>query len=357
MSGSTGHRDAPAAGARVEFGSGFTRHMLTGSWRAATGWVLAAPRLREPLPMDPAMVGLHYGQVAFEGLKAYRQPDGVVASFRPAEHASRFQRSAERLAVPPLPTPVFLAAVDGLLLVDGDELPADPSMSLYLRPVVYGSEPRLALRPATEYEFVVVACVTGGIFTERPEPVSVWVSRDQVRAFPGGTGDVKVAGNYAPTYPVQATAAEHGCQQVIWLDALERRWVEERGGMNVFFVRGRESSAQVVTPPSTGTLLPGITRASLLRLAEDLGYEVVEEPVSVDGWRAACAADEITESFACGTAASVTPIGTVRDGDDSWTVGDGRPGPVTLALRAALVNRQRGLVPDSHGWLRRPQAS
>ncbi|MEU5092709.1 branched-chain amino acid aminotransferase [Streptomyces sp. NPDC021356] len=337
---------------RVPFGELFTHHMVTAHWTGQDGW--SAPRL-EPfgdLRMSPAMVGLHYGQVVFEGLKAYRREEDAVAVFRPDDHAARLRRSAERLAVPALADDTLLQAVDLLLAADGGCLPDQPGLSLYLRPVLYASEAHLALRPARQYAFLLIAFVTGGFFSDRPDPVTVWVGRDHTRAAPGGTGGVKYAGNYAPSYAAQEQARQAGCDQVVWLDPVERRWVEELGGMNLFFVRGSGPSAQVITPPATGTLLPGVTRDSLLHLAARQQLAVREEPVSVGQWKAECLDGTITETFASGTAAVVTPVGVVRDGAQSWQVGTGRAGPVTLALRDALVDIHTGRAPAPEGWLR-----
>ncbi|MFE6887358.1 branched-chain amino acid aminotransferase [Streptomyces sp. NPDC057694] len=350
-----GSQTAPPASApaRFAFGETFTDHMVTAEWTADRGWAPGTLGKRGPLAMDPAMVGLHYGQVVFEGLKAYRQADGTVGVFRPVDHALRFQRSARRLAMPEMPVETFLRAVDDLVGADADLLPDDPALSLYLRPVLYASEPVLALRPAREYRFVLIAFLTGGFFADRPDPVSVWISRDRSRAAPGGTGDVKCAGNYAPGYLTQQQATRAGCHQVIWLDAAERRWVEEMGGMNVFFVRGTGTAARLVTPPRGGTILPGVTRDSVFGLAERLGLHTGEERLSVDAWRDACRGGDLTEAFACGTAAGITPIGTVHDGDDRWRVGTGEPGPVTLALRSALTAAQQGRSPHFAPWIRR----
>lgn len=343
----------PAAPTRFAFGETFTRHMVTAAWTADGGWEPGTLRPRAPLAMDPAMVGLHYGQVVFEGLKAHRQADGTLGVFRPEDHARRFQRSARRLAIPELPVETFLRAADDLVRADAGLLPDDPALSLYLRPVLYASEPVLALRPAREYRFLMIAFLTGGFFADRPDPVSVWVARDQSRAAPGGTGDIKCAGNYAPGYPAQQRAALAGCHQVIWLDAAERHWVEEMGGMNVFFVRGTGARRRLVTPPRTGTILPGITRDSVFALGRRLGLDTAEERLSADEWRRACRSGDLTEAFACGTGAGVTPIGTVHDGDDRWDVADGGPGRVTLAVREALAAAQQGRTPHLAHWIRR----
>lgn len=334
------------------FGEAFTEHMVTMSWNADAGWHGLELQPYGSLPMDPAMVGLHYGQVVFEGLKAHRRADGSIALFRPDVHARRFGLSAQRLAMPPLPEERFIEAAEMLVRKDGAMLPDDPAVSLYLRPVMFASEACLALRPAREYVFLLIACVTGAFFGNQVAPVSVMVSHSYSRAAPGGTGMAKCAGNYAASYAAQVEAQEAGCQQVVWLDAVERRWIEELGATNVFFVRGRGRGAQVSTPELTGTMLAGVTRDSILTIAADLGYRPVEEKVSLDQWREECLADVITESFACGTAAIVTPVGNVRDSGGDWTIGDGNPGPITLELREALVDLHQGRTADPHGWMR-----
>lgn len=339
---------------RHEFGETFTDHMVTLSGDAEAGWagrrwVLPFGNLR----ISPAMAGLHYGQVVFEGLKVYRRQDGTLGTFRPEAHARRFQQSARRLAMPELPEELFPEAVDAFVRADGGALPADDEgLSLYLRPVLFASEASLALRLARAYTFLLMGFVTGGFFSDRPEPVSVLISREFSRAAPGGTGQAKCAGNYAGAFLAQQAAADAGCRQVVWLDAVENRWVEEMGGMNLFFVRGTGPDATVVTPALTGTLLPGVTRYSLLMLAQERGLAVAEERISVEQWRKESEEGVITETFACGTAALVTPVGHVRDGEGEWLIGGGEPGPVTMELRAALTDIHQGRTVDSRGWVR-----
>ncbi|MFJ2444461.1 MULTISPECIES: branched-chain amino acid aminotransferase [unclassified Streptomyces] len=340
-----------ARSADAGFGTAFTEHMVTARWSAERGWHDGRVLPYGSLPMDPATVGLHYGQVVFEGLKAYRGHDGRIGVFRPHAHAERFAASAGRLVIPELPVSTFVSAVEALLDADADWVPGEPGRSLYLRPLLYASEPRLALRPATEYGFLLLAFVTEGFFGGTVRPVDVWVSEEYVRAYPGGTGAVKFAGNYAPSYAAQAQAEAHGCRQVVWLDATERRWVEELGGMNVFFVYGEGADARLVTPPVSGTILPGITRGSLLTLAGELGLAVAEERISVDRWREDCASGAITEVFACGTAAHLSPVGRVRSAGGEFRVGTGETGRVTAELADRLTRIHRGHGPDPHGWL------
>jgi branched-chain amino acid aminotransferase len=255
--------------------------------------------------------------------------------------------------MPELPEEMFVHGIEQLVAADQDWLGDDPAHSLYIRPLLFGSDTSLMLRPSNEYRFLVMAFLAGGFFGDNIESVSVWVSHEHSRAIPGGTGNVKVAGNYAPSFVAQKQAKDHGCQQVVWLDPIERRWLEEMGGMNMFVVRGSGPGAQVVTPELTGTLLPGVTRNTLLMLAERHGYAPREERISLDQWRKECEEGVITEVFACGTAAVVTPVGQVKDEGGDWTVGDGKPGPVTMQLRKALVDAQHGVGGDPDGWAHR----
>jgi len=223
--------------------------------------------------------------------------------------------------------------------------------SLYLRPFLFSTEAGLGVRPAKEYRYLLIASPAGAYFKGGVQPVSVWLSTEYVRAAPGGTGAAKFAGNYAASLLAQAQAAEQGCDQVVWLDALERRWVEEMGGMNLFFVFGSGRDAQLVTPELSGSLLPGITRNSLLQLARDQGLAVSERRVSTEEWEKKADAGELSEVFACGTAAVITPVGRVKHAEGEFRIAGGEPGPVTTQLRATLTGIQRGDVADTHGWM------
>jgi branched-chain amino acid aminotransferase len=331
------------------FGRHFTDHMVTIRWTEGRGWHDAQLVPYAPLSIDPANMTLHYAQSIFEGLKAYRQPDGSVATFRPEANAERFQASARRLAMPELPVETFIAACDALVSQDKAWVPSEGEQSLYLRPFMFATEVGLGVRPANEYLFIAIASPAGAYFPGGVKPVSVWLSEEYVRAAPGGTGAAKCAGNYAASLVAQAQAIEHGCDQVVWLDAIERRWIEEMGGMNLYFVYGDK----IVTPELSGSLLPGITRLSLLQIAEDLGYEVAEGRISVDDWKNGNADGSLTEVFACGTAAVITPVGSVKSTRANWTVADGEPGKVTMRLRRALLDIQTGVAPDTHGWMHR----
>jgi branched-chain amino acid aminotransferase len=334
------------------FGRYFTDHMVTIKYSAGRGWYDAELRPYAPIQLDPAAAVLHYGQEIFEGLKAYRQSDGHIATFRPDANAARLNRSARRMGMPDLPPELFVGAIEALVTQDVAWVPDDPERSLYLRPFMFATEIGLGVnRPAGEYLFMLIAGPVGSYFGGAAKSVTVWLSEDYVRAAPGGTGEAKAGGNYAASFLAQAQAVEQGCDQVCWLDATTHEYVEEMGSNNLFFVYGSGADARLFTPELTGSFLPGITRDSLLTLAADLGIPAEEGRISVEQWRTGCADGSITEVFGSGTAAVVTPVGTVKSRARSWTVGDGEPGPVTLRLRDALLDLQHSDRPDTHGWL------
>jgi branched-chain amino acid aminotransferase len=336
------------------FGRYFTDHMVSILYSHDRGWHDAQVVPYGPIELDPSAIVLHYAQEVFEGLKAYRWADGSIVSFRPEANAARLRASARRLAIPELPDEVFLESLRQLIAVDHQWVPAaGGEQSLYLRPFIIATEPGLGVRPSAEYRYLVIASPAGAYFKGGIKPVSVWLSTEYVRASPGGTGAAKFGGNYAASLLAQAEAAEHGCDQVVWLDAIERRYIEEMGGMNLFFVFGSGGSARLVTPELSGSLLPGITRDSLLQLASDAGYAVEERKIDVEEWRKGVATGEITEVFACGTAAVITPVAQVKYGEGEFTVGDGEPGEVTMALRDTLTGIQRGTFADKHDWMSR----
>ena len=332
------------------FGNSFTDHMVVIRWSEDLGWHDASIEKRGPIQMDPASSVLHYAQEIFEGMKAYRLADGSTALFRPEENAKRFQASARRMAMPELPVDVFLQSVEKLVEIDRDWFPTVDGGSLYLRPFMFASEVFLGVRPAKEYLYIVIASPVGGYFKSGATAVTIWVSEDYSRAAPGGTGAAKCGGNYAASLVAQAEAIEQHCDQVVFLDAAERRWVEELGGMNLFFVM---DDGKLITPPLSGTILPGITRESIMVLAQEEGLEVSEEPYSIEQWRSDATSGKLLETFACGTAAVVTSVGTVKSRDGEFTIGSGGPGQLTEKLKSRLVDIQRGLSEDRHGWVKR----
>jgi branched-chain amino acid aminotransferase len=331
------------------FGRTFTPHMAVARYDARVGWSELEVVPFAELPMSPAAMVFHYGQAIFEGLKAFRQPDGSVALFRPDDNAARFDASARRLAMPELPTGLFTSACVELVRADAQAVPAQPGQSLYLRPTMIATEAALGVRSAHEYLFMVIASPVGSYFPSASvRPIVVWATDDYVRAAPGGTGAAKCAGNYAAGLAAKDEALVNGCDEALWLDAAEHRWIEELGGMNIVFVPSEGTGTTLVTPPIHDTILDGVTRKSLLAMAERLGYDTVERPVSLDEL---CQPGTFTEAFACGTAAVIAPVGGVGSPKGHWNIGDGNPGPVTTRLREALVAIQEGRADDPSGWM------
>ena len=333
------------------FGKYYTDHMVVCDWSEAEGW--SEPELVPygPLTLDPATAVFHYGQEIFEGMKAYRQPDGSVALFRPEANARRFAKSAERLALPQMPEELFLETVQTLVKQDINWVPKNVGESLYIRPFMIATEVGLGVRPSNKAKYILIATPAGAYF-DPSKPVSVWISTEYVRAAQGGTGEAKCGGNYAASLIAQKAAAAQGCDQVVWIDAKERKWVEEMGGMNLYFVKGKGADARVVTPKLTGTLLPGITRDSILSAAQDLGYSTEEVMISVDDWRDGIASGEITEIFACGTAAVISPVGQAKSAMGTWVTGDGKPGEITMKIRNHMLAIQHGTTADTHNWMK-----
>ena len=336
------------------FGQSFTDHMVLANWTADRGWHDQKVTAYAPLKVSPAAAVLHYAQEIFEGLKAFRHADGSVWSFRPEDNAARFSRSAKRLALPELPPEEFVASLRALVTVDEPWVPSSDESSLYLRPYMIATEANLSVRPAREVLYGVIASPAGPYFQSGPKPVSIWLSTRYTRASPGGTGEAKCGGNYAASLVAQAEAVANGCEQVVFLDAVERRWIEEIGSMLLFFVH---ADGRIVTPELSGTILAGITRASVLDLAADLGHKMEERRISIDEWRDGVRSGDITEVFACGTAAAVTPIGRLAwEGGDlvigDHSVNDGI-GPVTAEIRRTLLDIQYGRTEDTRRWLTR----
>lgn len=335
------------------FGEFMTDHVAKVEWSGESPdggeWRDARIEPYGPLSLDPATSVLHYGQEVFEGLKAYRHQDGSVWLFRPEANAQRFQKSARRLALPELPVDLFVDAVRNLVEKDSRWIPEGEGTSLYLRPFMIATEKFLGVRPTHEVLFEVIASPAANYFGT-PEPVDIWWARDYARAGEGGTGAAKCGGNYAASLLPQTEAEEKGCKQVIFTDPHRDNAVEELGGMNVFFVF---SDGTLVTPELTGTILEGITRTSIIQLAEEQGHRVVERKITVDEWRDGVESGEIAEVFACGTAAVVAPMGRLLWEDGEIPAAKNTNGEVTELLRTQLTGIQTGRVEDRFGWLTR----
>ncbi|MFA4841185.1 MAG: branched-chain amino acid aminotransferase [Agrococcus sp.] len=328
------------------FGKHFTDHMVSIDWTEDGGWHDARVGPYGPLQMDPASAVLHYGQEIFEGMKAYRRADGSVWTFRPDQNAKRMQRSAARLALPQIPEELFLEAIRRLVEVDEAWVPTGGEDSLYLRPFMIANEVFLGVRAAQTVRFMVIASPAGPYFAGGVKPVSIWLSREYNRAGKGGTGAAKCGGNYAASLLPTQIAVANGCAQVLFLNEAGSD-LEELGGMNIVLVK---ADGTLVTPESE-SILDGVTRNSLLQLAEDAGHTVERRPVSLAEWRDGVADGSITEVFACGTAAVVTPIAALRSTDETIGDADAPAGPVSLALRKALTDIQYGRAEDPHGWM------
>ncbi|MGH8877136.1 MAG: branched-chain amino acid aminotransferase, partial [Stackebrandtia sp.] len=322
-------------------------HMVTIRYTEGTGWHSAQVEPFGPLSLSPATAVLHYAQEIFEGMKAYHRADGKIGLFRAEENALRFQRSAYRMAMPELPEEWFLASLQALIDADRSWVPDDEDSSLYMRPFMFASEDFLGVRPAKEFLYCVIASPAGAYFKSGPTPVSLWVSQEYTRAAPGGTGAAKCGGNYATSLRPQSEAIENGCEQVVFLDAVHRKYIDELGGMNIFFVY--EDDKTIVTP-ELGTILAGITRDAVLSLGRDLGYRVEERQYSFDEWKADALSGRLTETFACGTAAVLTPVGTVRDHNGEFHASGGKAGELTMKLRQMLLDIQHAKTDDPYGW-------
>jgi len=335
--------------ANPTFGTHFTDHQVVITWEKDKGWHSAQVIPYGPIMMDPSSAVLHYGQEIFEGIKAYRHEDGSIWTFRPDMNAARLQRSAKRMALPELPADIFLESLRELISVDGDWVPQpEGERTLYIRPFEIAAENFLGVRAAHRVEYRVIASPVGPYFTGGIKPVTIWISLDSARAGKFGTGEAKTGGNYAASLLAQQEATANGCSQVLFLDADTSTYIEELGGMNLFFVYGNGS---VVTPPLDGTILHGITRDSVIQLLKDSGHDVKEQKTSLAELREAVAAGEITEVFACGTAAVITPVGLLKSREEEIVIGGNEPGQTTVSIRKELTGIQYGKVADRHNWM------
>jgi len=328
----------------------FTDHMAVATWTAADGWHDSAIVPYGPFSLDPATAVLHYAQQVFEGLKAYRHDDGSIWTFRPDQNAERMHRSGQRLALPVLPAEDFLCSIEELVAADIAWVPTAPEQSLYLRPFMFATEAFLGVRPAKRVTYCCIASPAGAYFATGVKPINIWISKIYSRAAPGGTGAAKCAGNYAASLLPQQQAAEHGCDQVMFADAAEHRWLEELGGMNVYLIT---TDNELITPELTGSILEGVTRDSILTLASEFGLTPVERRIEITELLDGIGSGKVTELFACGTAAVATPIGTLHDEEGSYQVSSGESGETTLAIRQRLLDIQYGRAEDKYGWLRR----
>lgn len=337
--------------AKPGFGVHFTDHMAHARWTVDAGWHDAAVVPHAPITLDPAAAVFHYAQEVFEGLKAYRRADGSIWLFRPEVNGERFCQSAQRLGLPELPVADFLASVEAVIRADEKWVPMPHEggeESLYLRPFMFASESFLGVRAAHQVDYYMIASPAGPYFSTGVAPVDIWVTTTYSRAGAGGTGAAKCGGNYASSLVAQAEAAANGCSQVLFADAGSREHAEELGGMNVFFI---DDAGVLRTPPLGDSILPGVTRRSILDLAADHGLEVSEEPLVLREVMAQIERGAITEAFACGTAAVITPIASLKSERGRFVIGT-EPGARSMELRRHLLDIQYGRAEDTRGWTR-----
>ena len=336
----------PAKGQTLGFGKIFTDHMFMMNYTEGKGWHDARVEPFHSIELSPACVVFHYGQEMFEGLKAYRGVDGKVRLFRPEMNARRTNASNKRLCIPELPEEMFVEAVRAVVDVDADWIPTDDGTSLYIRPFIIGTDEFLGVAPSKTYLFCIILSPSGAYYADGLKPVGIWIEDDYVRAVRGGMGFAKTGGNYACSLAAQVKAHDDGYSQVLWLDGVERKYIEEVGAMNIFFKIG----GKVITPMLNGSILPGITRDSVLTLCRAWGLEVEERKISVDELIEAQKNGTLEEVFGTGTAAVISPVGKLRYVDEVMIIGDGSIGPLSQKLYDTVTGIQWGKVEDNMGW-------
>ena len=336
----------PTDESKLGFGEIFADHFFTMKYQDEKGWYDAAVEPYRLLSLDPAAMCLHYGQEIFEGMKAYRGGDDSIYLFRPEENFKRLNVSAERLCMPEVDIDFVMEALKKLVLLEKDWIPRGRGTSLYIRPVMIATEVSLGVHPADEYLFYIIVGPVGAYYPQGFSPTKIYVSYEHVRAVRGGTGYCKAAGNYAASLYASKLAGERGYTQVLWLDSLERKYVEEVGTSNAFFVIGEE----LITPPLSGSILPGVTRESVIQIARSLGINVSERQLSMDEITAASADGSLKEVFASGTAAIVSPVGQIYYKGKEYAINDGGTGPLTERLYNEILQIQYGEKDDPFGW-------
>lgn len=340
-------RQKPADDTKLGFGTYFSNHMFILNYETDKGW--HNPRIvpHAPFILDPASVILHYGQEVFDGYKAYRHPENRIAMFRAKDSFKRMQNSANRMCIPEYPEDIVYAGVKKLIQIDRDWVPSAPGTSLYIRPTIIATEAFLGVRPAHEYILYIITSPVGAYYPEGFNPVKILVEDKYVRASPGGIGQAKTSANYAASLKAQVEAQEKGYTQVLWLDAVERKYVEEVGTMNICF----KFKDELVTPPLTGTILPGITRNSILTMSRDMGINVNERPITIDEVIDKAKSGELKEVFGMGTAAVISPVGSFGYKSEEIVIADGKTGKLSQDFFDKLTGVQYGLAPDPYSWM------
>ncbi len=344
---STNLKEKPADESKLGFAKIRTDHMFLMDYKQGQGW--HDPRIipYQPFQMDPACVVLHYAQEVFEGMKAYRTADNTIQLFRPECNALRLQESSDRLCVPPIPVEDYIQAVKALVELEKDWVPHTDGASLYIRPFVFASEAALGVHASLEYIFCIICAPSGAYYAEGLAPVRIYVEDEYIRAAPGLTGYTKCGGNYAASIKAGEMAAQQGFAQVLWLDGVEKKYVEEVGAMNIFF----KINGKIYTAPCNGTVLPGVTRRSCIELLKDWGYEVIEDKIAIADVMKAGHDGTLEEVFGTGTAAVVSPVKELDWKGDKVFIGDGQIGPVTQKLYDTMTGIQWGKLPDTKGWI------
>lgn len=337
----------PAKGEKLGFGIIYTDHMLVIDWTEGKGWHDARIEPYAPISLDPAAMVFHYAQESFEGLKAYRTSNGSIQLFRPEKNAARMQNTNNRMCIPALPVEDFVQAVKEFVEVEKDWVPSDEGTSLYLRPFVIATEAHLGVRPSSTYQFIIIASPVGAYYESGLDPVKIYVEDEYVRATPGGTGFTKCGGNYAGSLAAQVKAHDLGYEQVLWLDGVEKKYVEEVGSMNCFF----KIDGTIYTAPCVGTVLPGVTRMSCIELLKKWGYKVSEDRLAIKDLVQASKDGKLEEVFGTGTAAVISPVGELRYEDDVCHINGGKIGEVTQKLYDTITGIQWGKIPDDMGWI------
>ncbi len=340
-------KQKPQTKEELGFGKIFTDHMFIMEYTEGKGWHDPAVVPYGPLLLDPSTMVFHYGQEMFEGLKAYKAKDGRVLLFRPDKNIERANRTNERICIPQIPEDIFMQALKTIVDVDSDWIPEWEGTSLYIRPFVIATDPYLGVRPSLTYKFMIILSPVGAYYASGLEPVKIWIEDEYVRTIRGGIGEAKTGGNYVASLKAQIKAHDAGYSQVLWLDGVEKKYIEEVGAMNVFFKIGDT----VITPELTGSLLAGVTRASCIELLQSWGEKVEERKLSVDELIAAAKSGELKECFGSGTAAVISPVGILRYGDDVYTVGNGETGELSLKLYNTVTGMQNGEVEDTFSWI------
>jgi branched-chain amino acid aminotransferase len=340
-------RSRPIDESKLGFGVYFSDHIFKMDYEEGRGW--HDPRIEpyDVLHLDPAALVLHYAQQVFEGLKAYRRSDGGIQLFRPRDNIRRMNRSARRLCMPEIEEDFALEALKELIRLDEEWVPSSDGASLYIRPTMIATEPALGVKISPTYLYYVITGPVGAYYPEGFNPTKILVTDKYVRAAPGGVGEAKTAGNYAASLLAAKEAHEMGYTQVLWLDAVHHKYVEEVGTSNIFFVIDDE----LITPPLTGSILPGITRDSVIQLARDWGVRVTERPITIDEVIESIGKGRMRELFATGTAAVISPVGEICYRDEIYSINEGKVGELSLRLYEELTGIQYGRLPDPHGWI------